>query len=246
MRSSGYGSWVSLFDRLFSGGAGHAEALKALLKGHDMGPAVLEVGCGSGRLAETLSNKGCRVTAVDSDLDMISFCREHYSRKKDLVFLPGRMDGLDQFKPDQIYEGVFCIGNTLAHCHNRGELYAFLCQARKRLAFQGVLVLGIVNMPPLLKKRVTLLPRLEWHGWRLERSCRFIPGNAFIDFHIRLVDPMGRIFRHQRQAWLVLDPLELKALVEELGFVVGDVLNQPGGRPFLPEDGGCFLVAEKR
>jgi SAM-dependent methyltransferase len=241
-----YGGWVSLFDRLFSGGAGHAEALMARLPRQDGVCEVLEVGCGTGRLAVALHQLGADVTALDAEMAMVTHCRRRYGQERGLSFLPGRMDGLDRLRPGKTFGGILCIGNTLAHCRSNRELQVFLRGARERLKPGGVLGLGLVNMEPLLLKPVSRLPVLTWHGWRLERCCRPRPGGGRIEFRIRLLDPVGRIYLRQQLDWLVLEPESLRKSLLSAGFGICDLLNQPGGRSFENGDAGFFLLAEKK
>ncbi len=244
-KRSAYGSWVGIYDRLFSGGSGHAKAIAALVGCDKVDGQVLEVGCGSGRLASALHKLGHRVCASDAEIAMVNFCRRRYGRQDGLCFLPGCMNDLSRLWAQKQFDAVLCVGNTLAHARTESDVALFFAQARERLEPGGVLLLGVVNMKPILSGALQDLPILSWHGWCLERRCRPLANGRQICFRTRLVDPLGRVIMRMELLWLVLDVDGLSRYLSLCGFEVLAVLNQPGGRDVHEEDAGFYVAARK-
>lgn len=82
---------------------------------------ILDVACGSGGYSNGLSDMGYRITAIDLDEKMVESLKEKDDNIDARVLnmlhieqLPGK------------YDLIFCIGNSLVHLNDPGEIGAFL------------------------------------------------------------------------------------------------------------------------
>lgn len=110
--------------------------------------AVLELGCGGGRLTGHLLERASSVTAVDIALDMVEHCRQAYPRA---TVLQGDLRDLAPFagqRWDAIVAG-FAVIDVLTD----DERQAFLAQAHDLLAPGGLLIFSSHNLAyaPLLR-----------------------------------------------------------------------------------------------
>jgi SAM-dependent methyltransferase len=96
---------------------------------------VLDAGCGTGRLAIELANRGCDVVGVDLDDDMLAYARR---RAPELVWVHGDLATVDL---ERTFDAVVMIGNVLVFCRpeDRRPIVANLA---RHLASGGALVAG--------------------------------------------------------------------------------------------------------
>lgn len=107
------------------------------------GVSVLDLGCGTGRMAARLTRAGHPVTGLDFSRAMLS---EAAVNAPDARFVPGR---LAMPLPEELAEERYdCIIATYSLHHLPDpEKYAFLRGLRAHLAPEGVIVLGDVSFP---------------------------------------------------------------------------------------------------
>lgn len=147
--------WTSLapvYDRLFPPGRAQLDFITAVL-GRLPHPArrLLDVGCATGGYAFALAGLGYEVAGVDLSPEMIRVARIRSSggpiRPREPRFLVLDMTNLaglpfDERRP---FEGVICLGNTLAHLLSAAELGAALGEMARVLAPDGGAILQTVN-----------------------------------------------------------------------------------------------------
>lgn len=89
---------------------------------------ILDVACGSGGYSKGLSELGFRITAIDRDEKMVESLKE----KNDPI--DARV--LNMLHIEQLpgkYDLIFCIGNSLVHLNDLGEMGAFLQACKNKL-----------------------------------------------------------------------------------------------------------------
>ncbi|MCW2512144.1 MAG: methylase involved in ubiquinone/menaquinone biosynthesis [Mycobacterium sp.] len=125
--------------RLAATGAGvHGEAdLVDTLLGELGGNSVLDAGCGTGRVAIELAQRGRSVVGVDADPDMLDAAR---AKDADIPWLLADLAELDAHV-DRVFDVVLLAGNVMIFL-DRGSEVRVLGQLAARLAPGGVLVAG--------------------------------------------------------------------------------------------------------
>lgn len=109
--------------------------------------AVLDGGCGTGRVAVELARRGVRVLGVDADPDMIAAARAKAPELAWVVADLADLDDVDRFvDPDrpvgdrpERFDLVVLAGNVVPYATRRAELVA---ACARRLAAGGRLVAG--------------------------------------------------------------------------------------------------------
>lgn len=127
---------------------------------HGHHPQVLELGCGSGRLALQLAARGLQVVGVDNSASMLAVAREKTREKAGDTMRQGHQPAAP--KPEWHLQDLrhFCLGrrfalvllpsNNLAHLHTLADLQACLQCVLEHLADDGLLVIDYFN-PSVVK-----------------------------------------------------------------------------------------------
>ncbi len=142
------------------------------------GPAVLEIGCGSGRVTLPLARMGSAVTGVDSSASMLALCRQRLDseparvqQRVTLVHADAR--DLGAGVPPSHALAILPL-NTLAHFAAAADRLAVLRQVREHLVTGGRLVLDVDLEGP---RRLLAQPGLLWMlgTWDLSRADQGTP-----------------------------------------------------------------------
>ncbi len=143
--------------------------------------SVLDVGCGTGSFCLEASEWGLTCLGLDLSREMIGIARrkseERGSRAEfmqadmlDLSSVPGRFDG------------VLCLGNTLAHLTTEGQLK----QALEQFGAKGNnLLIQLVNYDRVLAKKITELSEIRTADLVFRRYYRHLE-NGLIEFSMQL------------------------------------------------------------
>ncbi len=118
----------------------------ALARHVNDGDRVLDVGCGNGRLLQSLESKNISYTGVDSNPEFIEIARERYGADGH-TFAIGNMTSLDAISElsGATFDTVFCIA-ALHHLPTEKLRLQALIQMRKRLARGGKLLMANWNL----------------------------------------------------------------------------------------------------
>jgi len=198
---------------------------------------ILDLGCATGGYVLALRERGFRADGIDLDPRMIEIARE----KATAVGTPATFGVADirSLSADKVYDGVFCIGNTLVHLASEAEIRATLRRIFFALVSGGTAVIQIVNYDRILDRRITALPTIRNAGTTFTRSYVFDGGT--VRFRTRL-DAGGASYA----ADTPLFPLRARALeagMASAGFA-GIVLHGDFDQgPFDPGE-SIYIVAE--
>lgn len=128
------------------------------------GASVLDVGAGTGNMAVSLTQQGFHVTAIEPEKSMAEQIRlKAQSQQLPIIVTTNTMQQLGTL--DNTYQGIYCIGNTLAHLHDMEEIRTFFQQTFEKLQPEGVFIFQIVNFDkkdfvfPVIEKEVFLFER---------------------------------------------------------------------------------------
>ena len=125
-----------------------------------VGGAVLEIGCGAGRLSHVLAEDFASVESLDVSEDMIERARAH--SPVNVRF--HQVGGSEVPLPDDSVDAVFTV-HVLQHLENADAVSAYLREARRVLRPGGTLMAHIMltSGPPTLRRRLG-------DAWTLRRS----------------------------------------------------------------------------
>ncbi|GGE68142.1 class I SAM-dependent methyltransferase [Priestia taiwanensis] len=129
------------------------------------GASVLDVGAGTGNMAISLAQQGFQITSMEPEESMAEQIQmKAQSHQLPIVVTTNTMQQLGTL--DETYQGIYCIGNTLAHLHDVEEIRAFFHQTLERLQPEGVFIFQIVNFD----KKDFSFPIIEKDDFSFERQ----------------------------------------------------------------------------
>lgn len=118
---------------------------------------ILDVGCGTGRHALWLAEEGFSVQGCDLSPAMIALARSMaVPSGLEVEFFEADMAALPTDRGP--YDGILCVGNSLATLPTPEALAGFAAGAARLLAPQGVLICQILNFVRLAGHGVQYLP----------------------------------------------------------------------------------------
>ena len=127
---------------------------------------ILDLACGTGTYALALAARGFRVTGIDLDETMIELARQKKREQLTPVggngatFIKGDMLKLSTYL-ESVYDGAFCIGNSLVHLETPNGIAAAVREIAAVLRRGAILAVQTVNYDRVLKHNVKSLPTLE-------------------------------------------------------------------------------------
>ncbi|MBS3948856.1 MAG: class I SAM-dependent methyltransferase [Dethiobacter sp.] len=132
---------------------------------------VLDLACGTGTYALELARLGYKVWGTDLEPVLI----EQAQQKAADANVEVRFTVGDMREPEALgllFDGLFCIGNSLPHLLEKHDLKRALAAMRGVLHSPGRAVLQIVNFDRILASGDTKLPLIEREGLRFTRTYR--------------------------------------------------------------------------
>ena len=201
---------------------------------------VLELACGTGRLAIPLARDGRAVTGLDRSEPMLARAREAArAAAVDVRWVGGDMAG---FALGARYDAVLVALNSLLHLHTRAALEGCLASVRAHLTPGGVLALSILNPDPRTLGRgpAHRLPLLAApvhdpgtdRDLLIEETLAYDHASQTTRGRLHFSAPGARDFFVGDADLRILWPLELADLLHYNGFEVLSWSGDYAGTPF--------------
>ncbi len=106
---------------------------------------ILDIACGTGQYSIAFAQKGHNVYGIDNNKNMI----ESAINKAQLASIIVTFDIFDMMQLNlyniQIFDFIFCIGNSIAHIKSIDELNNFFTNIYNKLKVNGYFVVHIIN-----------------------------------------------------------------------------------------------------
>lgn len=141
-----YENLAPFYDQIFPANDG---AIQFLLSHFEAGQTIVDIGAGTGNMANALARKGLNVIAIEPDEKMAEYIMgKTKANALDVsVYIKG-MEEIETIK--EKIDGMYCIGNTLPHLNNLEEAEVFLKKCAKIMRNGGKLILQLVNFEKVL------------------------------------------------------------------------------------------------
>jgi len=208
---------------------------------------ILDIGCSTGGFLPFLIDKGHKAFGIDLNNDMILLAKNRVAeqKQKDRIAI-GNMLNLDLVFVDNSFHLVYCLGNTIAHLKNIGELDLVINNIYKRLNNDGKLIFQVVNYDRFDADKESVLPLIENDVVKFEREYNWHREDSRVSFNTKLtVKETGELFENIEVLTPFL-PDEILRRIESYGFKINDTYGDFKKSPFNSESSFAFIViAEK-
>lgn len=208
---------------------------------------AIDAGCGSGFHTLLLSQLGVEMTATDVSAEMIERTKSNASKHQfTLTTLHTAFDELPNHVTGS-FDAVFCLGNTLPHLTDDGELHASLSAFSTILHSGGILFIQLLNYHRILKTKPRVLNVTHDESRVYVRFYDY--HSSRIDFNILSIDT-GKAPPSHDLITIPLRPFVLEELQPALSSSGFDSAVAFGGialKPFVPDESiDLFLIATKQ
>ncbi|PGZ55296.1 SAM-dependent methyltransferase, partial [Bacillus thuringiensis] len=137
------------------------------------GDSVIDVGAATGNVANALVEKGMIVTAMEPEKKMADKISEKAITHKGRLFVNTlRMQQIDDVPG--IFDGIYCIGNTLVHLDNVQEITDFIQRSFKKLKKNGKFIVQIVNYEKVLNQKNFIFPVITKEHFSFKRDYAIV------------------------------------------------------------------------
>lgn len=217
------------------------------------GDPVLELGCGSGRVAIALADAGFEVRGIDTSEAMLAIAHKNLGRRQ----LPVTFGGGDMrhFASHREFGLVFCALDTLLHLPCTGDVLDTMASAHRALRPGGLLAFDIVNPTPdllamgdrMVRHQSTFAgsPGTEiahFVSWDIDPEAQTIDSMHFYDW----LSDEGVVQRRTASLRLrYLEPSQVMDALRSTGFGGVELYGNAQLDPFTPESERMICVAAK-
>jgi SAM-dependent methyltransferase len=98
---------------------------------------ILDLGCGTGQLAQILTERGYQITGIDGSAEMLLFARENAPGVRFIL------DDARSFKPAGLYDAVISVFDSLNHIMTTEELTSVFRHACAALKKEGLFLFDL-------------------------------------------------------------------------------------------------------
>ncbi|MDQ7094980.1 class I SAM-dependent methyltransferase [Desulfosporosinus sp. PR] len=233
-----YQSLAKYYDEIFPLKKAQETFIRNYLKQEALN-SVLDVGCGTGSLATVLAQGGIAAHGVDLSTEMIEIAR----KKAQAVGSPAMFSVADMRNLSGMeveFDGIVCLGNTLAHVSGETELKQVLTQFRLKAAH---VLVQTVNYDRIIAKQIKELPVIKTPSLTFQRFYTFCSDGG-LDFTTKILfSDSGEEVSGVNRLYPVTCS-ELRKAFEETGWKMTEQWGNFEKEPWTPDSPATILAAK--
>lgn len=181
---------------------------------------ILDLACGTGSYTIGLARLGYEAWGTDLEQGMIVLAKE----KAATLDVAAHFAVGDMRTPGELgiqFDGLFCIGNSLAHLLDKDELFQALIAMRGVLKDGGVAIFQIVNFDRIFSLGDTDLPLIKRQNLCFRRTYRPQGAESLVfDSALEKTGDDGVTLRYKNSVELrPISRSQLEIMLEDAGFV---------------------------
>jgi 2-polyprenyl-3-methyl-5-hydroxy-6-metoxy-1,4-benzoquinol methylase len=168
---------------------------------------AIDLGCGTGRLVNMLSQYDMHASGIDLDEHMISYARMCYPHLK------FRIQNMLDVSESKKYHLMTCFGNTLVHL-NEQELISFMKKMKLVLHKEGYLIIQLLNYHRILESKPPTLKLIAYEDITLQREYTYLEKEIL--FKAILTTKIGEQFETSTNLY-PYDSSDLVNILDQIG-----------------------------
>lgn len=103
---------------------------------------LVELGCGTGTLANYFANDGYSIIGVDNSADMLTIASEKITPENDILLLLQNMQELELLE-DSIYDGFYCVCDSLNYLLEASDVCKTFQKVKQYLKPNGIFLFDL-------------------------------------------------------------------------------------------------------
>lgn len=203
---------------------------------------VLDIGCGTGNKTVLLAGPDREVVGIDLSAGMVEQAKANHAAPG-VDYRQCDMMTMDRIFPAGGFDSALCLGNTLVHLIEPGQIEAFLTQVAVVLPPNGLFAAQIINYDRIINAHIDSLPRIETPDVVFTRRYSWEGGSLHFLTDLE-VKKTGERFHND----VVLRPIVKDKLVAALtaaGFAVEKLYGGYGGGSYQGDSFHLIAVCRK-
>jgi cyclopropane fatty-acyl-phospholipid synthase-like methyltransferase len=205
------------------------------------GNKVLDLMCGYGRHALALARKGMEVMAVDNLADYISEIND--AAQKENLPVKTLCTDIMQFRADEKYDLVICMGNSLSILNKDDTLKLFSaissCLNQGHKFIFNTWMIAEIAIKQFKDKSWSYIGDLKHLS-----DSKYLFGPTRIETETTIITPNGST-EIKNAIDYVYSLNETEAMLKQSGFAVKEIWSIPGKKKFTFGEPRVYIVAEK-
>jgi 2-polyprenyl-3-methyl-5-hydroxy-6-metoxy-1,4-benzoquinol methylase len=184
---------------------------------------ILDLACGTGTYSIEIAKDGHSVVGIDLDKTMIEKAKAKSEVENLTVsFYAEDMRKFKAIANDNLYDMIFCIGNSLVHLNNSDDILQLFRDIHGSLKEAGWMVIQIINYDRIINNNITSLPTISRNddGVKFVRNYSRTSDKSIINFNTELIvtDEDDEKTYKNSVPLLALRSNEILELAESAGF----------------------------
>lgn len=213
------------YDQLFPVAEKEISFLQEKLAGKEH---LLDIGCGTGSKTVLLAESR-RALGIDDSPEMIAIANRRHSNPNTSYLQLSMLEMMEQLAP-RSFDGVICLGNTMAHLALPGQVLDLLRRVQELLENGGVFIGQIINFDRIISQRVESLPVIETDKVIFRRSYEW--EGSSMSFCVELEDKeTGGTERRETPMRPILKST-LESALQTAGFFDVEYYGSFSGEPY--------------
>lgn len=229
---------------------GEADYIDSLIKKYNIGAgSILDLGCGTGKHAELLSQKGYKVHGIDMSEGML---REAHKRAEHNDKLSFTLSNIQEFKLEERFEAATALFHVMSYQTTDEALKKVIKNAYNHLGKDGIFIFDCWYGPAVLTEKPEIrVKRLENKKIKVTRIAEPIlrenENIVEVNYDVFIQNKQTQEIRELQEKHIMryLFKQEIKNFMTECGFIYKDdfefITNKELGKNTW---GSCF-VGEK-
>ena len=184
----------------------------------DLAPnsTILDIGCSTGTLAQGLASDGFKIHAIDKDPTMVRLARCNHAHTE-AHYATMDMMAIDHYFPNDHFDRILCLGNTLVHLPDEQALLRFLRKVKSLLKAGGEFRLQMIHYDMIMEKESLGLPTIKTPSLEFTRTY-IRRSDGRIDFQTALKLETENQILENSIPLIPLRKARLEHLLKEAGF----------------------------
>lgn len=208
------------------------------------GLSLLDLGCGTGSLANEISQEDFNVVGIDLDKKMIEIAQTRAKGNGNATFLVEDMNKIHRSFKAGSFDAIYSFGNSIVHLEEPENIENLFKSAKGLLKPGGKFIGQIINYRRIFDKMVTGLPTIDNEHVSFERSYNFSGPGEPLYFKTRtFIKSTGKILENKETLYPLL-PEEALFFLENAGFHDVDLYGAFNGDGLVADSYSFIFVAK--